>query len=53
MLSKRLVEMYKADKPDVLTVILNSDGFADLLSRGEFIRRIADADRDLGPGSAS
>jgi murein DD-endopeptidase MepM/ murein hydrolase activator NlpD len=47
MLSKRLVEMYKADKPDVLTVILNSDGFADLLSRGEFIKRIADADREI------
>jgi murein DD-endopeptidase MepM/ murein hydrolase activator NlpD len=46
-LSRRLVEMYKADKPDVLTVVLNSDGFADMLSRGEFIRRIADQDRRI------
>ena len=47
MLSRRLVEIYKADRPDVLTVILNSDGFADLLERGEFIQRIAEADRKI------
>ena len=46
-LATRLVEMYKADRPDVLTVVLNSDGFADMLSRGEFIRRIADQDRKI------
>src|SRR3712207_700413 len=46
-LARRLVEMYKADKPDILTVVLNSDGFADLLERGEFIRRIADQDRRI------
>jgi murein DD-endopeptidase MepM/ murein hydrolase activator NlpD len=39
--------MYKADRPDVLSVVLNADGFADLLSRGEFISRIADADRKI------
>ncbi|MBJ7522149.1 MAG: hypothetical protein JHC84_20780, partial [Solirubrobacteraceae bacterium] len=37
-LSSRLVEMYKATEPDVITVVLNSDGFADLLERTEFIR---------------
>jgi murein DD-endopeptidase MepM/ murein hydrolase activator NlpD len=46
-LSRRLVEMYKADRPDVLSVVLNSDGFAELLERGEFIRRIADQDRRI------
>jgi murein DD-endopeptidase MepM/ murein hydrolase activator NlpD len=46
-LSERLVEIYKADKPDVLSVVLNSDGFADLLERGEFIQRIADQDRKI------
>ena len=46
-LSARLIEMYKAEKPDVLSVVLNSDGFADLLSRGEFIARIADQDRRI------
>jgi len=46
-LSTRLVEMYEADKPDVVTVVLNSKGFADLLERGEFIRRISDQDRNV------
>src|SRR3954451_24314059 len=35
-LSNRLVELYKADKPDVVTVVLESNGFADLLERTEF-----------------
>jgi murein DD-endopeptidase MepM/ murein hydrolase activator NlpD len=47
MLRLRLVEIYKAGKPDFITVILNSDGFADLLERGEFIRRISDQDRRI------
>ena len=46
-LAARLVEIYKADKPDVLSVVLNSDGFADLLERGEFIQRIAEQDRKI------
>jgi murein DD-endopeptidase MepM/ murein hydrolase activator NlpD len=46
-LAGRLVEMYKADKPDALSVVLNSDGFADLLERGEFIARIAESDRKI------
>ena len=47
VLARRLLETYKADKPDVLTVVLNSDGFAALLERGEFIRRIAEQDRRI------
>ncbi|MEA2221580.1 MAG: hypothetical protein QOJ35_4206 [Solirubrobacteraceae bacterium] len=47
VLRTRLVEIYKAGKPDLLTVILNSDGFADLLERGEFIARISDQDRKI------
>jgi murein DD-endopeptidase MepM/ murein hydrolase activator NlpD len=47
MLRLRLVEIYKAGKPDLVTVILNSDGFADLLERGEFIKRISDQDRKI------
>ena len=35
-LAKRLVEIYKADEPDALTVVLEDDGFADLLERTEF-----------------
>lgn len=47
VLSNRLVEIYKAQKPDVISVILNSDGFADLIERGEFIKRISDQDRQI------
>src|SRR4051794_3633490 len=46
-LRDRLVEIYKSGKPDFITVILNSDGFADLLERGEFIKRISDQDRRI------
>jgi len=47
ILRVRLVEIYKAGKPDLITVILNSDGFADLLERSEFIARISDQDRKI------
>jgi murein DD-endopeptidase MepM/ murein hydrolase activator NlpD len=47
MLRMRLVEIYKAGAPDLVTVILNSDGFADLLERSEFIARISDQDRKI------
>jgi peptidoglycan DL-endopeptidase CwlO len=43
-LSDRLVELYKADDPDVVTVILESDGFADLLERAEFMQRVSQQD---------
>ena len=43
-LSDRLVELYKADEPDVVTVILESDGFADLLERAEFMQRVSQQD---------
>ncbi|MFP5364810.1 MAG: murein hydrolase activator EnvC family protein [Thermoleophilia bacterium] len=46
-LRARLVEIYKAEPPDVVTVILNSDGFTDLLERTEFIKRISDQDRKI------
>jgi peptidoglycan DL-endopeptidase CwlO len=43
-LSERLVELYKADEPDVVPVILESDGFADLLERAEFMQRVSQQD---------
>ena len=46
-LSTRLVEMYKDDEPDVLTVILESDGFADMLDRTAFLERISEQDRAI------
>jgi murein DD-endopeptidase MepM/ murein hydrolase activator NlpD len=43
-LSDRLVQLYKADQPDVVTVILEADGFADLLQRTEFMSRVSEQD---------
>jgi peptidoglycan DL-endopeptidase CwlO len=46
-LAQRLVELYQADAPDIVTVILNSDGFADLLERGEFMQRVSQQDQRI------
>jgi murein DD-endopeptidase MepM/ murein hydrolase activator NlpD len=46
-LATRLVEIYKSDTPDALTVVLESDGFGDLLERTEFLERISDQDREI------
>jgi murein DD-endopeptidase MepM/ murein hydrolase activator NlpD len=45
LLARRLVELYEADRPDLMTVVLNAKGFADLLERGAFLKRINDQDR--------
>jgi murein DD-endopeptidase MepM/ murein hydrolase activator NlpD len=47
VLAARLVEIYKSDTPDALTVVLEADGFADLLERAEFLDRISDQDREV------
>jgi len=44
-LGERLVELYKADEPDALTVVLEADGFADLLERTEYMERVSDQDQ--------
>jgi len=41
-LAERLVQMYKDGDPDALTVILEADGFTDLLERAEFLDRLTD-----------
>jgi murein DD-endopeptidase MepM/ murein hydrolase activator NlpD len=43
-LSDRLVQLYKAGRPDLVAVVLNSNGFQDLLERSEFMRRISQQD---------
>ncbi len=43
-LADRLVQHYKADQPDVVTVILEADGFVDMLERTEFMERVSDQD---------
>jgi peptidoglycan DL-endopeptidase CwlO len=46
-LAQRLVQLYQADNPDIVTVILNSNGFADLLEQGDFMRRVSDQDQRI------
>lgn len=46
-LRERLIELYKADQPDLLTVVLNADGFEDLLERTDFLSRVAAGDRQV------
>jgi SWI/SNF-related matrix-associated actin-dependent regulator 1 of chromatin subfamily A len=46
-LSDRLIAMYKGDMPDSTTLLLESDGFDDLATRTEYLRRIEQADSAL------
>lgn len=46
-LARRLVELYQSDRPDLVSVVLNAKGFADLIEREEFIRRIGEQDRAI------
>src|SRR5436190_2204289 len=45
VLGRRLREIYTADAPDIVTVLLDAHGFADLLERSEFMHRINAQDR--------
>lgn len=47
VLSARLVQMYKDGDPDVLTVILDSKGFEDMLEQTQFLERITDQDNRI------
>ena len=46
-LSNRLVAIYRDGMPDPMTLLLDSDGFDDLQTRAEYLRRIQDADAAL------
>src|SRR5687767_4726645 len=46
-LAARLVELYKADEPDALTVILSADGFGDLLEQTELLQRVSEQDQAI------
>jgi septal ring factor EnvC (AmiA/AmiB activator) len=39
LLSRQLVSSYEGDRPDLVTVVLNSRGFTDLLEKLEFLHR--------------
>jgi murein DD-endopeptidase MepM/ murein hydrolase activator NlpD len=47
VLENRLLAIYKSDTPDVLTVVLEADGFADLVERYEYLNRIEEQDSDI------
>jgi murein DD-endopeptidase MepM/ murein hydrolase activator NlpD len=47
VLASRLVAIYKADEPDFVTVVLNADGFRDLLERADYMSRIGEQDSGI------
>jgi murein DD-endopeptidase MepM/ murein hydrolase activator NlpD len=47
VLADRLVELYKSDEPDIVSVVLDADGFADLLENGAYLQRIGEQDRAI------
>jgi peptidoglycan DL-endopeptidase CwlO len=46
-LAARLVEEYESDEPDMVTVILESHGFDDLLTKADFMQRISRQDQQV------
>ena len=47
VLRQRLVAIYESSRPDALTVILNSNGFDDLLNRYQYLSRIQSQDTSI------
>jgi len=47
VLRNRLVDIYRTGEPDILTVILDANGFDDLVSRYEYLRRVQDQDSEV------
>ena len=47
LLEERLVAIYKSERPDALTVILEADGFSDLIERYEYLNQIEQQDSDI------
>jgi murein DD-endopeptidase MepM/ murein hydrolase activator NlpD len=43
-LAARLVELYKSDRADIVTVVLNAKGFQQLIESADFMHRISDQD---------
>jgi murein DD-endopeptidase MepM/ murein hydrolase activator NlpD len=44
VLASRIVAIYKSDEPDLLTVVMEADGFNDLLVRTDYLSRIGKQD---------
>jgi murein DD-endopeptidase MepM/ murein hydrolase activator NlpD len=47
LLAQRLVESYKNDEPDLITVVLEANGFRELLERAEFLKQVSHQDAVL------
>src|SRR5204862_7371959 len=47
VLARQLVAQYESSPPDLVTVVLDSHGFADLLERVAQLRRIADQNTSI------
>ena len=46
-LAAQLVAVYKSDPPDIVSLVVGSHSFADLLERVEFMKRVADRNADV------
>ena len=46
-LEDRLVDIYKADDPTAISIVLESDGFDDALGRYEYLQRIQDRNAEI------
>lgn len=44
-LAARIVEVYKQGEPSIVDVVLNADGFSDMVERATYLDRIAKQDR--------
>ena len=47
ILEQRLVAIYESNEPDLITVLLQSKGFDDLLARSQYVRTLQDQDSDI------
>jgi peptidoglycan hydrolase CwlO-like protein len=47
VLADRLVAIYKGEVPDAASLILEADGFDDLVTRAEYLQRLEESDADL------
>jgi murein DD-endopeptidase MepM/ murein hydrolase activator NlpD len=47
VLADRMVAIYKSDEPDLISVVLEADGFNDLLVRADYLSRIGSQDRQI------
>ena len=47
ILEQRLIAIYESNEPDLITVLLQSHGFDDLLARTQYMRTLQDRDNDI------